>query len=63
MPEVDRLLQGHRTVGNWSLGQICNHLAGSFIYSVEGFPAQGPLADSQDDRPAGETRRFSGRGG
>lgn len=27
MPEVDRLLEGHVTVGNWSLGQICNHLA------------------------------------
>jgi len=42
MPEVDRLLQGHRTVGNWSLGQICNHLAGSLIYSVEGFPVKVP---------------------
>lgn len=27
MPEVDRLLAGHRTVGNWTLGQICGHLA------------------------------------
>ncbi len=42
MPEVDRLLQGHRTVGNWSLAQICSHLAGSFIFSVEGFPARVP---------------------
>ena len=33
MPEVDRLFQGHRTVGNWSLGQICNHLAGALIYN------------------------------
>jgi Protein of unknown function (DUF1569) len=27
MPDVERLLQGHRTVGNWSLAQICHHLA------------------------------------
>ena len=27
MPEVDRLLEGHTTVGNWSLAQICRHLA------------------------------------
>ncbi len=27
MPDVERLLVGHTTVGEWSLGQICNHLA------------------------------------
>jgi Protein of unknown function (DUF1569) len=27
MPDVDRLLEGHSTVGNWSLAQICRHLA------------------------------------
>jgi hypothetical protein len=27
MPEVDKLLAGHVTVGGWSLGQICNHVA------------------------------------
>jgi hypothetical protein len=42
MPEVDRLLQGHRTGGNWSLGQICNHLTDSLVYSVEGFGAKVP---------------------
>jgi hypothetical protein len=42
MPEVDRLLQGHRTGGNWSLGQICNHLSHSLIYSVEGFGVMAP---------------------
>ena len=26
MPDVDRLLEGHTTVGTWTLGQICNHL-------------------------------------
>jgi hypothetical protein len=42
MPDVDRLLGGHTTVGNWSLGQICNHLARAFAGSVEGFPIQAP---------------------
>jgi Protein of unknown function (DUF1569) len=42
MPEVDRLLAGHRTVGNWSLGQICNHLAATIRLSVEGFPTRAP---------------------
>jgi hypothetical protein len=42
MPEVDRLLQGHRTGGNWSLGQICNHLADSLRYSIEGFGVKAP---------------------
>jgi hypothetical protein len=27
MPDVERLLQGHTTVGNWTLAQICRHLA------------------------------------
>ncbi|MDB5350765.1 MAG: hypothetical protein JWN86_2012 [Planctomycetota bacterium] len=38
MPDVDRLLQGHETVKNWSLGQICNHLATSMRLTVEGTP-------------------------
>jgi hypothetical protein len=42
IPEVDRLLQGHRTLGNWSLGQICNHLAASIAMAVEGPPFQAP---------------------
>jgi hypothetical protein len=27
IPDVERLLEGHTTVGNWSLAQICKHLA------------------------------------
>ncbi len=42
MPEVDRLLAGHRTIGNWSLGQICSHLSEAFRLSVEGFPYKAP---------------------
>ena len=26
MPDVERLLQGHTQVGNWTLAQICRHL-------------------------------------
>jgi hypothetical protein len=42
MPEVDRLLAGHRPAGNWSLGQICNHLGSTLLCSVEGFPEAAP---------------------
>jgi hypothetical protein len=35
MPEVDRLLAGHATVGNWSLGQACNHLAATLRVAAE----------------------------
>jgi hypothetical protein len=38
MPDVALLLQGHHTVGNWSLGQICNHLSSAFDGSLDGFP-------------------------
>lgn len=27
VPDIERLIGGHRTVGNWTLGQICDHLA------------------------------------
>ena len=36
MPDVRRLAPAHRTVGNWSFGQICRHLADSFVGSMEG---------------------------
>lgn len=39
IPEVERLLRGHTTIGNWSLGQICNHLAQGIDNSIDGFPA------------------------
>jgi Protein of unknown function (DUF1569) len=42
MPEVDRLLEGHTTVGKWSLGQICNHLTKSLVGSVEGINVKAP---------------------
>src|SRR5947207_1284023 len=36
MPDVERLLAGHTTVGEWSLGQICRHLAVAFRLTVGG---------------------------
>jgi len=46
MPDVDRLLGGNTTVGNWSLGQICHHLTKSVTWSVDGWIVRrtiGPL--------------------
>ena len=40
MPDVDRLLEGHKTVGAWTLGQICGHLTGAFTSTVDGFRFQ-----------------------
>lgn len=42
MPDVDRLLEGHTTVGSWSLGQICAHLARAIDCSVDGFTEKAP---------------------
>ena len=42
-PDVDRLVaQGHRTVGRWTLAQICNHLSSNIVHTIDGFP--GPVA-------------------
>jgi Protein of unknown function (DUF1569) len=35
MPDVERLIAGHATVGHWSVGQICRHLASGLRYSVD----------------------------
>ena len=37
MPEVRRLVPGYQAVGNWTLAQICKHLADSFDGSLDGF--------------------------
>lgn len=42
MPDVDRLLAGHQTIGNWSLGQICNHLSKTLQSSIDGFGRRAP---------------------
>lgn len=30
VPEAERLLDGYQAVGNWSLAQVCRHLANTF---------------------------------
>jgi hypothetical protein len=37
MPEARGLVPTHHTLANWSLAQTCEHLASSFIGSLEGF--------------------------
>jgi len=46
MPDVERLLEGHATVGNWSLAQICHHLA-TVLRRVVDLPASTPQDPSQ----------------
>ena len=42
LAEVDRLLLGHRMIGQWTLGQVCNHLSWAIIGSVDGSPFRTP---------------------
>ncbi len=41
MPDVERILEGHTTVGHWSLAQICRHLA-TVMRRVVDMPASTP---------------------
>jgi Protein of unknown function (DUF1569) len=46
MPDVERLLEGHTTVGTWSLAQICRHLSTAMRRIVD-LPASTPYDTSQ----------------
>jgi hypothetical protein len=46
MPDVERLLEGHTTVGAWSLAQMCRHLA-TVTRRVVDLPASTPADASQ----------------
>ena len=46
MPDVERLLAGHSTVGHWSLAQMCHHLA-TVMRRVVDMPASTPADPSQ----------------
>ncbi len=35
--EVQRLRRGHRTLRNWTLAQVCRHLADTIHASIDGF--------------------------
>jgi hypothetical protein len=53
MPEVERLLGGYSRIGNWTLGQMCRHLATILRVSVD-MPASPPRDPS---RPVDEERK------
>lgn len=42
MPDVERLLAGHVTVGRWTLAQICHHLELALRLSMDGVPVKYP---------------------
>lgn len=46
MPDVEALLQGHTTVGAWTLAQICRHLS-TVMRLVVDLPASTPSDPSQ----------------
>jgi hypothetical protein len=46
MPDVERLLDGHTTVGTWDLAQICHHLA-TVARRVVDLPASTPSDPSK----------------
>jgi Protein of unknown function (DUF1569) len=54
MPDVERLLDGHTTVGNWTLAQICHHLAAVLRRHVD-LPASTSFDPS--DRVSEEQKR------
>jgi len=37
LPEVRRLIPAHRTVGQWTLAQVCRHLGDTVNGSMDGF--------------------------
>ena len=37
LPEVGSLIPAHRTVGQWTLAQVCRHLADTINGSMDGF--------------------------
>jgi hypothetical protein len=58
MPEVERLLAGHTTVGNWSLGQICRHLATALRATAASARVARPYADRPPIDPTFRRRFF-----
>jgi hypothetical protein len=58
MPEVERLAAGYKAVGQWSLGQICNHLTASFNFVTVGVSGSSPSNAPEDPRLALIRTRF-----
>lgn len=40
--EAEHLIGNHHTVGKWSFGQICQHLAKTMVASIDGFGFKAP---------------------
>ncbi|MFM9964082.1 MAG: DUF1569 domain-containing protein [Planctomycetaceae bacterium] len=40
--DAEHLIGNHHTVGNWSFGQICQHLSKTMNASIDGFGFQAP---------------------
>ena len=58
MTDVERLLAGHRTVGQWTLGQILNHLRAAIRLTTKA-----PGSTSEPTREQAVFRRLFFRGG
>ena len=58
MPEVERLSAGYESVGQWSLGQICNHLKTSFDFVTSGVGGSWDSNAPEDPRFALIRARF-----
>src|SRR4051812_7036126 len=54
MPDLQRLLTGHVTAGQWSLGVICYHLRLAIELSMDGFPAYAPWLFRRTLGPVGK---------
>jgi Protein of unknown function (DUF1569) len=49
MPDVNRLLEGHTTAGNWTLGEICDHLTRAIRRTLSNPPPIGPATPEQEE--------------
>ena len=47
MPEVEHLIAGYASVGRWSLGAICDHLARAVVLALDSAPADAPPTREQ----------------
>ncbi len=57
MPEVQRLLKGHAVAGQWSLGQICNHLSGAIRLTAR--PTSSAVPPATPEQAALKERFFA----
>ncbi len=58
LADVDQLLAGYHRVGEWSLGQICNHLATALNNAIDLHGKLDPPTQPEDPRLAMVRMRF-----